>query len=137
MTEFNLLVDIIEDLTGITKEELISKKRLRTLVELRMVCSIILRDYSQRMGQKLTVFQIGDILNIDHSSVSYYSATHYKLITDFSSKNNRNYRVLYEQIKSAFDLRSMSLKKDTKRMLLERKYLLEKELKTVKEMLTI
>lgn len=137
MIEFDLLAEIVEELTGVTKEELVSKKRHRTLVELRMACSVILRDYSQRTGQKLTVFEIGEILNIDHSSVSYYSITHYKLVADFNSKNNRNYRVLYEQLKSSFDIKSLFLKKDKKRILLEKRALLENEIKLINKMLFV
>jgi len=129
MKEFDLLVDIVEDLTGVTREELVSKKRLRTLVELRMACSIVLRDYSQRNGKKLTVFELGDMLNIDHSSVSYYSASHYKLIGDL--KSGRNYRTLYEQIKSSFDIRAISINKDSMKVLLEKKNSLENELEMV------
>jgi len=142
MIEFDLLTEIVKELTGVTREEIISKKRLRTLVEIRMACASILRDYSQKNGKKLTVFQLGEILNIDHSSVSYYSATHYKILSDFNSNKNRNYRVLYEQMKSAFDIRVIPYSniflvknKDRKNIYLEKKKSLEKELKMINDIL--
>ena len=82
MEEFSILTEIIKDLYGIDKEQLIAKCRKRDLVELRYVCANILRSET-----KYTVEAIGENLNIDHSTVCYAVNEHVNLM---QSKNSTN-----------------------------------------------
>ncbi len=71
MQEFDLLASIIQEHEGIAKEVLLSKSRKRPIVELRMVCSNILRTSEN----DYTLEEIGKQMNIDHATVLY----HYKV----------------------------------------------------------
>lgn len=94
MEEFSILTEIIKDLYGIDKEQLIAKRRKRDLVELRYVCANILRSET-----KYTVEAIGESLNIDHSTVCYAVNEHADLM---ESKNSRTYANKFENISEAY-----------------------------------
>lgn len=94
MVEFEFLTKTIEEITGITKEELISKRRTRALVELRMIGSVLMKENYVKM----TVEKIGSLFNVDHSSVSHYTKTHKDLMLQRDGK----YKSMYEKINRSY-----------------------------------
>lgn len=93
MIKFDILIKIVEEVSGVTSDKLISKSRLRPLVELRMICSNVLKE-----SHKISVEKIGSILNIDHSTVSYHLRTHKNLL----SQNKGNYKETYLEISDRY-----------------------------------
>lgn len=94
MEEFKILSEIINEIYGIDAETLVSKCRKRELVELRYVCSNILRTETP-----YTVEKIGEILNIDHSTVCYAATQHEHFMIN---KSARTYADTFEKISKAY-----------------------------------
>jgi chromosomal replication initiator protein len=69
------LFRVIEKVTGITEEEMISKSRRRDFVEARFIFFYCMRKYS-----KVVLKSIGNMLQKDHSSVVYGARELEKLI---------------------------------------------------------
>jgi hypothetical protein len=67
----NLLFEIIERVTGVSKELATSKDRRRFIVDARKMIIALLRN---EVG--LTCHQVGNILNMDHSTVLYNERMH-------------------------------------------------------------
>ena len=126
---FEILASVVEDVTKISKDKLISKVRTRELVELRMICSNVLKNNHEN----LTVNMIGSMLQIDHSTVSYYGKSSKTLM---SLKNN-NYKNLYETINTEY-IKKLTLSSNAIREeFIKRKKELEKMLKEVNKFITI
>lgn len=94
MEEFKILAEIINEIYEIDRETLISKCRKRELVELRYVCANILRTETG-----YTVEKVGEILNIDHSTVCYAATQH---VNFMSNRSARTYATMYEKISKAY-----------------------------------
>ena len=94
MIDFNLLTDVVEEFSGIKKEELISKRRFRHLVEPRMMCSNLMKENHPR----LSLEQIGSMLNVDHSSVLYHIKMHKLLM----AQKDGTYKKIYGQISDEY-----------------------------------
>ena len=67
----DLLFEIIERVTGVDKKLATSKDRRRFIVDARKMIIALLR---KEVG--LTCHQVGDILNMDHSTVLYNERMH-------------------------------------------------------------
>jgi hypothetical protein len=80
-----LLFEITEEVTGVTKEEIISKSRKPYIVDSRRMMAV-----SLIKNTKLTFSRIGEIIGgIDHSSISYYIKKHDDLVdTDYNFRKN-------------------------------------------------
>ena len=76
----DLLFEIIERVTGVDKKLATSKDRRRFIVDARKMIIALLR---KEVG--LTCHQVGDILNMDHSTVLYNERMHnvHMMETDF------------------------------------------------------
>jgi thiamine kinase-like enzyme len=94
MEEFKILSEIINEIYEIDAEKLVSKCRKRELVELRYVCANILRAETS-----YTVEKIGEILNIDHSTVCYADTQHENFMIN---KSARTYADTFEKISKAY-----------------------------------
>jgi len=127
MQEFDLLASIIQEHEGIAKETLLSKSRKRPIVELRMVCSNILRTSEN----DYTLEEIGKEMNIDHATVLY----HYKVHNNLMDAHSSRYRNLYEKILKIYDSRDITPGENMRIKLLKRKRKLIEELKSVNKSL--
>jgi len=94
MEEFKILSEIINEIYGISPEKLVAKCRKRELVELRYVCSNILRQETP-----YTVEKIGEVLNIDHSTVCYAATQHEGFM---ANKSARTYADIFEKVNKAY-----------------------------------
>lgn len=121
MQEFDLLTSIIQEHEGVAKETLLSKSRKRPIVELRMVCSNILK----ASENDYTLEEIGKEMNIDHATVLY----HYKVHNNLMSANSGRYRTLYERIQKIYDSRDLTPGENMRMKLMKRKKKLIEELK--------
>lgn len=130
MQEFDLLASIIEEKEEVTRETLISKTRKRPIVELRMVCSNILR----KSENNYTLNEIGSALNIDHATVCHYSKVHTNLMRDKNIKNGR-YRKIYEKIFNLYEERAAPLGENVRVKLMSRRKKLIDELKDINQAL--
>jgi len=88
-----LLYDISEKRLGITKEQILSKKRTRTLADTRRVIMRILKT----AVPKSTVYEVGAAVARDHSSVSTQLKEHKKLY-----ESNKDYTELFNMINDEF-----------------------------------
>ena len=127
MVDFELLARVVEEVSETPKELLISKKRTRPLVELRMICSNILKN------NKLSVEKIGKLLNINHATVSYHLKMHKTLLIQKDGKYKSKFEAIDGKYKRILDLNKESVKD----MLLEKKKKLEKMLYDVNETLKL
>jgi len=126
MIEFELLAKVVEEVSGTPKETLISKRRPRPLVELRMICSNTLKE-----NHKLSVEKIGGLLNINHATVSYHLKTHKNLLLQRDGK----YRKLYEEISKKYRQSLVINGGDVRAALLEKRKKLEQMLEEVDSIL--
>lgn len=94
MKEFETIALVIAKITGVTKDELVSKTRKRPIVELKMMCSQLLKNCSYDASEKITVVKIGELLNIDHSTITYHLKRHPEMMGQKDGK----YKDLYEKI---------------------------------------
>ncbi len=112
MREFETLALVIAKITGVTRDELVSKSRKRPIVELKMMCSYILKKCSYDSPNKITVVNIGDVLNLTHSTVTYHIKKH----QDMMVQKNGKYKELYEKIFKAYKSnKSLSIINDYER----------------------
>jgi DNA-binding transcriptional ArsR family regulator len=98
MKEFETLALVIAKITGVTRDELVSKTRKRPIVELKMMCSHLLKNCSHDSSSKITVLHIGEVLNVDHSTITYHLKRH----PDMMSQKDGKYKELYEKIFKAY-----------------------------------
>lgn len=129
MIDFNLLTDVVEEFSGIKKEELISKRRFRHLVEPRMMCSNLMKENHPR----LSLEQIGSMLNVDHSSVLYHIKMHKLLMT----QKDGTYKKIYNQISDEYIKELAKSNGNVVAELIDKKYKLEKMLTEVNDMLKL
>lgn len=94
MREFETIALVIAKVTNVTRDELVSKTRKRPIVELKMICSQLLKKCSHNTSEKITVVKIGEMLNIGHSTVTYHLKQHPILMAEKDGK----YKILYEKI---------------------------------------
>lgn len=128
MREFQILSEIVEAVTEITKDELTSKRRFRHLVEMRMICARILKESESNY----TLETIGSFLNIDHATVLHYYKVHENLMKP--NQGHKNYQKNFELIKSLFQSKVLR-ESGAKLLLLHKKAILEKELKEINDKL--
>lgn len=135
MTEFELLASVVEEITGTSQKTLVSKKRTRKLVELRMICANILKE----SNEDVTLLQIGDMLNVNHSSISHYTKTHQNLVYQKNGKFiNNPYKELYDSINQKYQGKLLYFYSDEiKYGLVNKKAELEKMLSDVNSALTL
>lgn len=127
MVEFELLARAVEETTGVEKDILISKTRKRPIVELRMICSNILKENHY----KLSVEKVGKLLNSDHSTIVYHMKIHKNLLI----QKNGKYKALYEQISRLYKNELSLLGENAKEQLLEKKVRLQKMIEDIDSML--
>lgn len=125
--EFTILVSIIDEVMGVSKETLLSKTRLRPIVELRMIFSNVLKENIK----KLSVEKIGELMNVDHSTVTYHIKTHLALM----SQKDEQYKIKYERINDLYKNRILFTSDYLKDTLLNKKKKLEQELVNINDML--
>jgi hypothetical protein len=113
MIDFELLANAVKEVTGTSKEELISKKRPRPIVELRMICSSILSERHSSESLKVR----GSYLNIDHSTVLHHLKTHENLLRE----KDGNYKRKYEKIKEIYSRDLLLASNGTRVELLEKR----------------
>jgi hypothetical protein len=130
MKEFDLLMLVTEHVTSFSREDLAAKGRSRILVEIRIACTNILRKFDKDI---YTVNVIGDLFNIDHSTISYYCKQHPNLI----QQSSLNYKGLYNKLKIAFQEKMDTFTSTEVNNLLEKKQQLEKELKEIDSLLAL
>jgi len=112
MKEFETIAFIIAKTTGVTRAELVSKSRKRPIADLKMMCSQLLKNCSYQASEKITVIKIGDILNLDHSAITYHLKKHVEMMGQKDGK----YKALYEKIlKSYKSDKSLSIINDYER----------------------
>lgn len=129
MIDFNLLTDVVEEFSGIKKEDLVSKRRFRYLVEPRMMCSNLMKENHPR----LSLEQIGRMLNVDHSSVLYHIKTHKLLI----AQRDNTYKNIYQKISDEYIKELTKSNGNVVAELIDKKFKLEKMLIEVNEMLKL
>lgn len=61
----------VETITGITYKQILSTKRSRHLVDARKILVNVMRGHL-----RLTCYQVGKVINKDHSSIIYYERQH-------------------------------------------------------------
>lgn len=122
MIEFELLIKIAEKISGFERDLIISKRRIRPVAEIRMICTNIIKKQFD-----LTVEKTGILMNIDHSTVSYHMKTHNILISQLGGR----YEKLYNQINNQYQIELISNLKNTKTFLLDKKEKFEKILEAV------
>ena len=127
MIEFKLLARAVEETTGVEKDILISKTRKRSIVELRMICSNILKE----SHYKLSMEMIGILLNSDHSTIVYHMKTHKNLLVQKDGK----YKDLYEKISRLYQNKLSLLGENAKEQLLEKKVRLQKMIEDIDNMI--
>ena len=126
MIEFDLLIIVAEKISGFERDLIISKRRIRPIVEIRMICTNIIKKQHD-----LTVEQTGVLMNIDHSTVSYHMKTHNTLI----SQRDGRYEKLYNQINNKYQVELIYKMKNARAFLLDKKDKFEKMLETVNNLL--
>ena len=122
MHEFELLARVVEEVSGTSKERLISKRRPRPLVELRMICSNTLKE-----NHKLSVEKIGNLLNVNHATISYHLKTHKALMTQRDGK----YKEMYDKISQKYKLTLALSGENVKFELIEKKEKLQKMIEDI------
>jgi len=85
----DICYDVIEFEHGITKDEIYSKVRERPLVDARKIMANVLRKYTSA-----TFVNIGKELNVDHSTITYYTKSFDFLCKYDESVSNLHRRVL-------------------------------------------
>jgi hypothetical protein len=123
MLEFEILTNVVEEVTGTKKEEIISKRRPRPLVELRMICSNVLKENHR----KLSVEKIGALLNVDHATVTYHRKTHLNLLIQRDGK----YKSLFEEINKRYQRKLMASGVTLKSELLQKRERLQSMLEDI------
>jgi hypothetical protein len=129
MIDFNLLANIIEKHSGVKKEDLISKRRYRHLVEPRMMCSNILKENHI----KVSLERIGSVMNINHATVLHHIKTHKVLMT----QKNELYKNTYNKIRDEYQKVLMTSGGNLVADLLDKKHRLEKMLDEVNTVLKL
>jgi predicted metallo-beta-lactamase superfamily hydrolase len=122
MREFDILAEAIKNVTGVTRDELVSKKRNRPFVDARILAATVLKE----KAQNATVGTIGEMLSIDHSTVSYYWKQHFVLMKNELYKEK--YRKLITILNEKLILTDVEVEKG---LLLKRKKKLEEEIKRI------
>jgi hypothetical protein len=87
----NEVFDIVEKITGVSKEIILADTRKRFVVDARKILVCILRHHVN-----LTCFQIGGIIKKDHSSVVHYDRMHKVHMME------KEYRRLYSAASGTF-----------------------------------
>lgn len=128
MREFEILLEIVETVTEITREELTSKRRFRHLVEMRMICARILKESETNF----TLEYIGSLLNIDHATVLHYYKTHENLMKP--NKEHIKYQKNFNLIRDLYQSKALR-ESGVKLLLIHKKTLLEKELEEINKKL--
>ena len=105
MQDFEILAGVIEEVTGVTKENLISKRRFREWVDLRTICAVLLKKHNP----VLSLVSIGNLMNIDHSTVCHSRHAHHYAMEE--KNGHAKYIQLYEKINYTF-LEKIIVEKD-------------------------
>lgn len=92
MLEFDILTKIIQETIGVESYRVKSKIRTRQLVDIRIICANVLKE-----NNKIGVEAIGELLCVNHSTVSYYLKTHKNIF-----KTEEKYRALYSEINEKY-----------------------------------
>lgn len=128
MKEFEILSEIVETVSGITREELVSKRRQRNLVEMRVICAKIFSESETNF----TLEYIGSFMNVDHATVLHYYKVHQNLMTH--NQAHIGYQKKYELIRNLYNSQILR-ESGVKLLLLHKRALLEKEIKAIDEKL--
>jgi len=112
------VLESVEQITGVTHEQILSSKRNRFIVDARKILSVVIRTHL-----KLTCFETGKIVNKDHTSVIHYERMHP------THMGEPEYRRLYSAVCGTFLIRKsvqdeerlqdqfLKLQRSTKRLL--------------------
>lgn len=117
MIEFDLLLNVVEELTELKKEDILSKRRFRPLADARVMCSILLKKYNQ----SLRTSEIGAMLNINHTSVCHHKHRHESFLL-----KDKEYRYKFDEIDLVYQQRLVLVNKNFKESLISKRRRLEK-----------
>lgn len=96
MKKEEILFNVVNDIAGVSKEEIIKENRLRRISDPRRMIAYILH---RKIGYGLE--HSGSIMNRDHSSVLYLCKSHELLIetsSDYKEKYNNIYAEWYYRV---------------------------------------
>jgi len=93
-TDVDSVFEMVCDITGVPKEQILSTKRYRHIVDARKILVNVLRKVL-----KLTCYQTGAVVNKDHSSVVHYDKMH------INHMNEPEYRRMYSAVSGAYLIR--------------------------------
>jgi|TARA_R110002074_G_scaffold1973_5_gene11896 hypothetical protein len=85
------IIDIVSEVTGVSFNDIKSKTRKRNIVQARALLGSILC-----IHENLSTVRVGLILNIDHSSVCYYTKKHNERL-DYWVEYKKLYRKVQEK----------------------------------------
>lgn len=119
MIEFELLLGIVEEFTKLSREEILSKRKFRSMADVRVICSVLLKKYKPELKTK----EIGKLLNVNHSSVCHHRNKHGKLM-----ETDVVYKDMFNEIDLAYQQKMVIVNKSFKESLINKKKRLEKML---------
>lgn len=117
MVEFDLLLNVVEELTELKKEDILSKRRFRPLADARVMCSILLKKYNQA----LRTSEIGKMLNINHTSVCHHKNRHENVLL-----KDKDYQYKFNEIDLVYQQKLVLVSKNFKESLINKRRRLEK-----------
>ena len=92
--EVNCVFEMVCDITGVTKEQILSSKRNRYIVDARKILVNVIRKVL-----KLTCYQTGAVIMKDHSTVVHYDKMHQIHILE------PEYRRMYSAVSGSYLIR--------------------------------
>jgi len=127
MIEFELLLGIVEELTKLSREEILSKRKFRSFADVRVICSVLLKKYKPELKTK----EIGKLLNVNHSSVCHHRNKHGKLM-----ETDAVYKDMFNEIDLAYQQKMVIVNKSFKEVNKSFKESLINKKKRLEKMLT-
>lgn len=127
MMEFDILLKVVNDITGIDKETLVSRKKIREISEVRMMCTTILQE--QKPELKLKV--VGEMVGLKYCSIIHHRKTHENLMVQFNGK----YKELFQILRLSYRREMIKRDKTYKKVLIEKRKQLQFMLEEINQLL--
>jgi hypothetical protein len=127
MIEFDILLKVVNDITGINKDILISRKKIREISEVRMMCTTILHEYKPELKLK----DVGEMVGLKYCSIIHHKKTHDNLMLQLNGK----YKSLFQNIRISYKREMIKQDKTYKRVLIEKRKQLQFMLEEINQLL--
>ena len=122
-----ILISVVTSVTGITKEQILSRKKTRDIAEIRMMCTNILQE--QKPELKLTV--LSGLMGLKHCSANYHQKTHRDLMIQPDGK----YKDLFNKLRLTYKRTLIVQDRNYKNVLIEKRKKLQEMLEEINQVL--